>query len=274
LTSPAKPIYDSATHALPALSELRELRHYRFLLFQLIRRDLVARYKRSILGVAWTMLNPLGTMLIMTLVFSNLFKSVESYPVYILSGLIVWNFFSQGTNAAMVGLVWGGSLMQRIYLPRTIFGVSAIGTALVNLLIALIPLTLVMLITGTPIPLTVLFLPVSILLLTAFTLGFGLMLSALAIYFPDVAEMYQILLTAWMYLTPIIYPEEIIPERFLGLYRVNPMYWMVKLFRLPIYNGRIPGMAEILPALAWAVGFLVIGWLFFTSKSDEYAYRV
>jgi ABC-type polysaccharide/polyol phosphate export systems, permease component len=80
LTNPAKPIYDSAAHALPALSELRELRQYRFLLFQLIRRDLVARYKRSILGVAWTMLNPLGTMLIMTLVFSNLFKSVESYP--------------------------------------------------------------------------------------------------------------------------------------------------------------------------------------------------
>ncbi len=250
------------------------MRHYRFLLFQLIRRDLVARYKRSILGVAWTMLNPLGTMLIMTFVFSNLFKSVESYPVYILSGLIVWNFFSQGTNAAMVGLIWGGSLMQRIYLPRTIFGVSAIGTALVNLLIALIPLTLVMLITGTPIPLTVLFLPVSILMLTAFPLGFGLMLSALAIYFPDVAEMYQILLTAWMYLTPIIYPEEIIPERFLGLYRLNPMYWIVKLFRLPIYNGRIPTFSEVLPALAWSIGFLIVGWLFFTSKSDEYAYRI
>ena len=274
MTSPAKPISDSATHALPALSELREIRRYRFLLFQLIRRDLVARYKRSILGVAWTMLNPLGTMLIMTFVFSNLFKSVESYPVYILSGLVVWNFFSQGTNAAMVGLIWGGSLMQRIYLPRTIFGVSAIGTALVNLLIALIPLTLVMLITGTPIPLTVLFLPVSILLLTAFTLGFGLLLSALAIYFPDVEEMYQILLTAWMYLTPIIYPEEIIPERFLSLYRLNPMYWMVKLFRLPIYYGRIPTIAEIAPALAWATGFLIVGWLFFTSKSDEYAYRV
>lgn len=274
MTSPAKPLYDSAAQAYPALSELKELRHYRFLLFQLIRRDLVARYKRSILGVAWTMLNPLGTMLIMTLVFSNLFKSVESYPVYILSGLIVWNFFSQGTNAAMVGLIWGGSLMQRIYLPRTIFGISAIGTALVNLLIALIPLTLVMLITGMAIPLTVLFLPVSILLLTMFTLGFGLILSALAIYFPDVAEMYQILLTAWMYLTPIIYPEEIIPERFLSLYRLNPMYWMVKLFRLPIYYGRIPTIAEIAPALAWATGFLIVGWLFFTSKSDEYAYRI
>lgn len=274
MSNPAKPIYDSAAHAIPALSELRELRHYRFLLFQLIRRDLVARYKRSVLGVAWTMLNPLGTMLIMTLVFSNLFKSVESYPVYILSGLIVWNFFSQGTNAAMVGLIWGGSLMQRIYLPRTIFGVSAIGTALVNLVIGLVPLTLVMLITGMPIPLTMLFLPVSFLLLTAFTLGFGLLLSALAIYFPDVAEMYQILLTAWMYLTPIIYPEEIIPERFLSLYRINPMYWMLKMFRLPIYAGRLPTFAEVLPALAWSVSFLIFGWLFFTSKSDEYAYRV
>jgi ABC-type polysaccharide/polyol phosphate export permease len=98
------------------------------------------------------MLNPLGTMLIMTFVFSNLFKSVQSYPVYILSGLIAWNFFAQGTNAAMSGLVWGGSLMQRIYLPRTIFGVSAIGTALVNLLLSIIPLLLVMVITQTTIP--------------------------------------------------------------------------------------------------------------------------
>ena len=272
MSNPAKPIYDSAAHAIPALSELRELRHYRFLLFQLIRRDLVARYKRSVLGLPGRA-QPAGhDGYYDPRIFQPLIR--ESYPVYILSGLIVWNFFSQGTNAAMVGLIWGGSLMQRIYLPRTIFGVSAIGTALVNLVIGLVPLTLVMLITGMPIPLTMLFLPVSFLLLTAFTLGFGLMLSALAIYFPDVAEMYQILLTAWMYLTPIIYPEEIIPERFLSLYRINPMYWMLKMFRLPIYAGRLPTFAEILPALAWSVSFLIFGWLFFTSKSDEYAYRV
>ena len=269
-----KPVYDSAANTSPALTEIQELKHYRYLLKQLVRRDIVARYKRSALGVAWTMLNPLGTMLIMTFVFSNLFKSVQSYPVYILSGLIAWNFFAQGTNASMSGLVWGGSLMQRIYLPRTIFGVSAIGTALVNLLLSIIPLLLVMVITQTTIHLTVLFLPISILLLTAFALGFGLLLSALAIFFPDVAEMYQIVLMAWMYLTPVIYPEEIIPAQFMTIYRINPMYWMLKMFRLPVYEGVIPTIQDLWPALAWSVGMLVVGWLFFTSRSDEYAYRV
>ncbi|HOV31129.1 MAG TPA: ABC transporter permease [Anaerolineaceae bacterium] len=269
-----KPVYDSAANASPALTEIQELKHYRYLLKQLVRRDIVARYKRSVLGVAWTMLNPLGTMLIMTFVFSNLFKSVQSYPVYILSGLIAWNFFAQGTNAAMSGLVWGGSLMQRIYLPRTIFGVSAIGTALVNLLLSVVPLLVVMLITQTTIHLTFLFLPISILLLTGFAFGFGLLLSALAIFFPDVAEMYQILLMAWMYLTPVIYPEEIIPAQFMTIYRINPMYWMLKMFRLPVYEGVIPTFQDLWPALAWSVGMLIVGWLFFTSRSDEYAYRV
>ncbi|HNX45904.1 MAG TPA: ABC transporter permease [Anaerolineaceae bacterium] len=267
-------VYDSAKQISPAFSEVRELRNYRYLLAQLVRRDIVTRYKRSVLGVAWTMLNPLGTMLILALVFSQLFKTVESYPVYILSGLIAWNFFSQGTNAAMSGLVWGGSMLQRIYIPRTIFGVSAIGTALVNLLISIVPLILVMLFTRTPIPWTVVFLPVSILLLTGFALGFGLFISSLAVYFPDVAEMYQIVLFAWMYLTPVIYPENIIPEKWLSIYRLNPMNAMLKMFRIPIYEGRIPTGPEILPALLWALGMLIFGWFFFTSKTDEYAYRV
>lgn len=274
MTTTTKPVYDSAKRVSPAILEFLELRRYRYLLSQLIRRDLVARYKRSVLGVAWTMLNPLGTMLVMTLVFSRLFNNVASYPTYILSGLIVWNFFSQATNAAMSGLVWGGGLMQRIYIPRTIFGVSAVGTALVNLLISIATLFLVMLFTHTPITWTVSFLPVSIFLLACFTLGFGLILSTMAIYFPDVSEMYQILLTAWMYLTPIIYPEDIIPERFLTIYRLNPMYSMIKIFRMPVYEGLIPTFQQLLPAILWGVGTLLVGWIFFTSKSDEYSYRV
>lgn len=274
MTNTDKPVYDSAYRASPALSELREIKNYRYLLGQLIRRDILTRYKRSFLGVAWTMLNPLGTMLILSIVFSRLFNAVQPYPVYILSGLIVWNFFSQATNAAISGLVWGGGLLTRIYIPPTIFGVSAIGTALVNLLLSIVPLVLVMLLSGAAIPWTMVFLPVSILLLVGFALGFGLIISSLAVFFPDISEMYQIVLTAWMYLTPIIYPETIIPENWLGLYSLNPMYWMVKMFRLPIFDGRIPIWAEIWPALAWSTVTLVIGWVFFTSKSDEYAYRV
>ena len=275
LASNSKPVYDSANNRVSAISELKELGKYRYLLGQLIRRDILTRYKRSALGVAWTMLNPLGTMLILTFVFSNFFKSaLPNYPVYILSGLLVWNFFSQGTNAAISGLVWGGTLLKRIYIPSSVFGVSAIGTALVNLVLSLVPLVIVILVTGAPFFTSMAFLPVSILLITAFTLGFGLFISSLAVFFPDVAEMYQVLLTAWMYLTPIIYPESLIPEKWLPLYKINPMYWMVKMFRLPIFEGRLPTWQEFLPALAWAIGMLVIGWVYFTSKTEEYAYRV
>lgn len=269
-----KPLYDSEKKTNLALTELEEIGRYRYLLGQLIRRDILTRYKRSVLGVAWTMLNPLGTMLILSLVFSNLFNADGSYPVYILSGILAWNFFAQGTNAAMSGLMWGSGLMKQIYVPRTIFGVSAIGTALVNQLLSLVPLMIVILTTRSPLFLTLFFLPVAIILLAFFTLGIGLILSTLSAYFPDVSEMYQILLTAWMYLTPIIYPETIIPENLLWAFRFNPMYHLVKMFRLSIFEGRLPSLAEFLPALGWGVGVLVVGWLFFTSKSDEYAYRI
>jgi len=275
LDNSAKPVYDSANNRVSAITELKELGKYRYLLGQLVRRDILTRYKRSVLGVAWTMLNPLGTMLILTFVFSNFFKTeVPHFPVYILSGLLVWNYFAQATNAAISGLVWGGSLLKRIYIPSTVFGVSAIGTALVNLIISIVPLVIVMLVDGAPFYWSLLFLPVSILILTAFTLGFGLFISSLAVFFPDVGEMYQVVLTAWMYLTPIIYPETLIAPNLLPYYKINPMYWMVRMFRLPIIEGRIPNWQELLSALGWAIGMLVVGWMYFTSKSEEYAYRV
>jgi ABC-2 type transport system permease protein len=197
-----------------------------------------------------------------------------SYPAYILSGLIAWNFFAQSTNASMSGLVWGGSLIQRIYIPRTSFGISAIGTALVNFVISIVPLILVMLVTRTAIQVTVLFLPVSIFLLACFALGVGLILSTMAVYFPDVAEMYQILLLAWMYLTPIIYPENILPSNLHLIFDLNPMYYLIRLFRIPLLDGKIPTFEQILPAAICGIGVLIIGWIFFTAKSDEFAYRI
>ena len=116
--------------------------------------------------------------------------------------------------------------------------------------------------------------PVSLLLLACFTLGLGLTISTLAIYFPDVAEMYQIILLAWMYLTPVIYPETTLPAKYHWMLQVNPMYYLLKLWRLPLYDGRWPSWGEFWPAAAIAIGMLLVGWFFFTSKSDEFAYRV
>jgi ABC-type polysaccharide/polyol phosphate export permease len=269
------PIYDSAQLIPHALQEFKEAVNYRHLLFQLVRRDILTRYRRSFLGVAWTMLNPLGIMLVLSFVFSHLFVGqTRAYPAYILCNLMAWNFFSQSTMLAMSSLVWGGGLLQRIYIPRASFGISAIASGVVNLLLSFIPLAIVMALTGTPIRITATFLPISLLLLASFTLGLGLLISTLAVYFPDVAEMYQIILTAWMYLTPIIYPEAIIPAQYHFVLRLNPFYYLIKLWRLPLYDGRWPSWGEFWPAALIAFGMLAVGWFVFTSKSDEFAYRI
>ena len=274
-TSPAT-LYDSSKQVSPAVDELREIFRYRNLVSQMVRRDILTRYKRSLLGVAWTMLNPLGTAIILVLVFSNVFGvSSQGYPIYVLSGIIGWNFFSQTTNAAMVNLVWGGDLLRRIYIPRTIFAVSSVGTGLVNLLLSLVPLLFFVILFKIPITPALLFLPVPILFLAMFSLGIGLFLSSIAIYYSDIAEMYQILLMAWFYLSPIIWTDELIPQTILDLIRIfNPMYYLINLFRIPILEGTIPAISFILISGTWALVSIVIGWYVFTKRADEFSYRV
>jgi ABC-2 type transport system permease protein len=248
---------------------------YRDLLTQLIERNIKVRYKRSVLGVAWTLLNPLLMMSILTLVFFNVFRvSLEHYPVYVLSALILWNFFAQTTTIAMNELVWGGDLFHRIYVPRTAFTLSAVGTGMVNLLLGLAPLTLIMVTTGVSLRPALVVLPIAILLTAMFTLGVSLFLSMLAVYFTDVLDISQIVLTAWMYLTPIIYPKEIVPMQFQWLFNLNPMYHLLELFRTPIYAGVLPSLETLAAAGTSAVSALLVGWWLFARKADEFAYRV
>jgi ABC-2 type transport system permease protein len=266
-------IYDSAKRGSPALEELRGIFRYRDLVFQLVRRDVLTRYKRSVLGIAWTMLQPLGMMIILTLVFSTLFSNVRGYPTYILSGLIAWTFFSQTTNAIIAQTVWGGQLFRRIYLPRTAFAVSSIGTGLVNIGLSLVPLFVIMVVTGTKLHWSIFFTPVVLILLAAFALGVGLIISTLAVFFPDVSEMYQIILLAWMYLTPIIYPEDIIPQAYrYWLFNLNPMYHLVKIFRMPLYDGLLPDWKALFVGTVISLLTLAIGWFVYARKADEFAY--
>jgi ABC-type polysaccharide/polyol phosphate export permease len=269
------PVYDSAARRVPLLAELQELWIYRDLLSQLISRNIKTRYKRSVLGILWTLLNPLLMMVVLTFVFSHVFRfQAINYPVYALCGLVLWNFFAQTTTGAMSELLWGGSLMQRIYLPRGIFAASALGTGLVNLLLSLIPLLLLIVVTGAPLRPAILFLPVPLLLTALFALGVALFLSTLAIYFSDVVEMYQIVLTAWMYLTPIIYPKEAIPPAYQRALRLNPFYHLLELFRAPLHAGVLAGPKTLGAATVASLLTLAFGWWFFARKADEFAYRV
>lgn len=269
------PVYDSANRPSAFVDEFNQLIRYRSLLIELISRDIKTRYKRSILGVAWTMMHPLLMMAILTFVFSNIFRfQIQNYPVYLLSGLLIWNLFTTTTTHAMTQLIWGGGLLNRIYLPKAIFAVSAVGTGLINLLLALIPLFLIMIVTGTPFRLSLLMLPVAILLTAIFSLGIGLFLSALAVYFADVLNMFEIILMMWLYATPIFYPIDIIPERFLWIMNLNPMYYLIELFRAPIHTGNIASPRVFVLSFVIVIVSLVIGWWYFTRRSDEFAYRV
>ena len=268
-------IYDSAKRKHPAIEEFLALFRYRDLIYQLVRRDIVARYKRSVLGVAWTMLNPLGTMLIMVLVFSRVFNAVESYSTYVLTGIICWTMFQQSTSFAMSSMVWGSRLFQQIYLPRTSFVISTVLASLVNFVLSLVPLFLIMAFSNVQFTITLLLLPFSMLILFIFSLGVSLLVSTLAVFFPDVAEMYPVILLAWMYLSPIIIPVEILEEVLNGLIlTLNPFFYVVNIFRLLVYDGVFPSSLDWGLAFLVSFTFLVLGWALFTKKADKFAYHV
>jgi ABC-2 type transport system permease protein len=271
----ADEVYDSARLRHPLIEELLALYKYRSLVQQFVSRTIKTRYKRSVLGVLWTLLNPLMMMVVLTIVFSHIFKfAIEHYPVYVLSGLILWSFFSHTTSTAMGEMIWSGSLLNRIYVPKTVFAVSAIGVGLVNILISLAPLLVITLVLGVRLTPAILILPVSILLLCLFSLGIGLILAAAAVYFADILPVYEVVLTIWMYATPIIYPVGAIPPNFAWVLRLNPMYYLIQTFRTPIYDGVLPPPQVWLIAVVVSVVTFIIGGLIFTWKSNEYAYRL
>jgi homopolymeric O-antigen transport system permease protein len=274
-TAVMRPVYDSAQRQQPFLEELVEAWRYRDLVVQLVQRDIRTRYKRSILGVAWTMLNPLLMMTVLTLVFSHLFRfEVRDYPVYLLSAQIVWTFIAQTTTAAMSQLLWGGALLTKIYVPRTVFALAAVGTGLVNLVLSIVPLLLIAVAIGAPLSPSLLLLPVPIIFAACFALGLGLLLSTIAVAFPDVVEMYQVLLTVWYFVTPIMYPRSIIPEEYRWLLNLNPIYHIVEAFRAPIYAASSAGPNTLVAAGLVSIVALSVGWIAFSSRADEIPYQL
>jgi ABC-type polysaccharide/polyol phosphate export permease len=253
------------------IASARELLSFNEVLQELVKRDLKVRYKRSILGIFWTMLNPLLMMLITTIVFSNLFKgSINNFPIYVLSGYLVWTFFSQSTVAASSSILDSAGLTRKVYLPPALFPLASISSALINLTLALVPLFLIMFVTGSTFTWSLLVLPFAAIILALFSYGLGLMLSSSAVFFRDAVYTYQVLLVAWMYLTPLFYPEEIIPAQFKVFLYLNPIYHLVELFRAPIYRGVLPDLSDVSISLFFAGGAVLLGWWFFESTRKRF----
>ena len=268
------PVYDSAKRRSPIVEEARNLWAYRGLVHELVVRDIKVRYKRSVLGIVWTMLAPLLNMIALTLVFSAILKQeIRNYPVYFMAGSIFWTFFSQTTSSAASQTQDSNEIAKRIYIPRSVFVVSAVGVGLVNLVLSMVPLVVILVATGFPLYPTWWFLPVAILIVALFSAGMGFLLFTLASRFTDIREMYLVLVQTWFFLTPIVYHPAIVPPRFRFALWANPMYYLIQTFRKPIYDGVIPPAELVGASAAFALAIFLTGWIYFSRRVDEFAFQ-
>ncbi|MBK8507416.1 MAG: ABC transporter permease [Candidatus Competibacteraceae bacterium] len=267
--------YDSDLRPPPFVDELVQLWRYRDLVLLLTGNILKNRYKRSLLGILWMLLNPLLQTIVLAIAFGALFQSaLPHYPIYLLSGLLAWNFVTQTTQYAMGVMAGGGGLLKRIYIPRATYIVAVVGNGLVNSLVSILPLLLVMIVFQHPLGASWAFLPFSLLILTAFTLGLALLLSTASVFFTDSIDIYQIVVQAGFFLTPIMYPPSVLPGPLNDWLLLNPFYLLIELFRTPIYANAVPDTGLIASATVLALATLLAGWTVFTRRVDQLAYRL
>lgn len=252
MTSNAAIHYDSDKARRPLRSEFQNLWEYRGLIRLLVGRELTLRYKRSALGVWWTLLNPLATMTVLWVVFGQFFRfemqpPTLPYVVYLLSGLIVVTFVSQGVIAAGSAMVNNAAVLSKVYVPPEVFSFSAAVASAANFIISLVPLLVIQLISGAGIPWTVILIPIPLLALLMLVAGLGLLVAAAAVFFFDVLDLTGVVMQLLVYLTPTFYPLSIVPERFLWVIYANPLFSYLEVFRGFVYGG------EFAPLWNWLV---------------------
>jgi len=267
------------------MKKLRELYDYRDLLFNLVVRDIKVRYKNSFLGFLWSLVNPLLLMLVFTTVFTVMLPnlSVPKFPVFVLSALLPWNFFNTSVIGSIGSIVNNGHLIKKVYFPREILPISVVLSNFVNLVLALPVLIIFIILFKIPITLSLLFLPLVMLTQIIFTIGISLILSTLNVFYRDTGIIMEVIMQAWFFLTPVVYPLEILPEwgYVLGMglpirritYILNPMASIIATYRSVLY-GYVNGSPPTAPApdffirtLVTAIAVLVVGYWYFTRKS-------
>lgn len=250
-------------------------RFYAFdeLLKQLIIRDVKLKYRRSYLGYLWSILNPLVMMMVLVTVFSNLFSrfDIPNYPLYLISGQIIFGLMTEATNMSVGSIIGNAHLIKKTYVPKYIFTVSKVGSSLVNSLFSLGALLIVMFFTQAHFSWNLLLIPFVLLQVFVFSLGLGMFLSAAAVFFRDIQYLWGVFVSMWLYLTPIFYPTNIIPEEYQAIYKgVNPMYWYLEQFRDIVLYARLPDVNSIYMGFGLAFLVLFIGSWYFNKKQDEF----
>ncbi len=257
------------------LRNARELIKYRHVLYNLVNTNLRARYRRSVIGFFWSLLNPLFTMMILAVVFSTIYKlPFADFGIYIFSGLLPWSLISNGILSGSTSLVGAEGYLKKVYVPKMIFPIATVGVEAVNFLFSLISLSVLALFLGAKVSWGLLFLPVALLCTVLFVLGIILIVSIVNVYFRDLFHILQIVFTGLFYLVPIVYKKELLTGDLSIILKINPFVYFIELFHQIIYEAKIPEVNLWLTCGVLMLVSLIVGLLVFRSKEKELIYRL
>ena len=244
---------------------------YKFLMMQLISRDFSTKYKKSVLGVMWSLLNPVLTMTVQYMVFSHIFRfEIENYAVYLLTGIVFFNGMTETTTNGLYSIVGNAALITKVYVPKYIYPVSKVLSASINTVLSLIPLILVALITGLPLTPAMLLIPVGLVFLIVFEIGLSMVLASGMVFFRDVQFLWSVFTMMWMYLTPILYPLSTLPIALQKFMKFNPMYYFIEFFRTLVIEGCSPAFIDYAFCGMWSIGMLLVGMFVFKKTQDKF----
>ena len=257
------------------LQLFQEIHHNRELIWALALKELRVRYKRSALGFIWALLNPLLMMAILTIVFSNITRlPVERYAVFLISALLPWTFFAQAMSYSVDSIVGNGDLLKKVRIAKSVFPLAALISNVLNFFFSLGPLALILILLRFPFHWTWFYLPVPLAALVLFTMGCGFFCAAANVFYRDVSHVVQIVLSGWFYLSPVMYSLDFLPNKYRGLFRLNPMLYILNEFRLAIYYGELPTLQSVGLTLAIGLAFLILGYAYFRRVENSFVYYV
>ena len=257
------------------MSKIVEIYRYRELLKSLTLNELRLRYRRSVLGFLWTMLNPLLMMIVLTLVFSTVMRvNIENYSISLFAGLLPWSFLAQSVGTSLMSVVSKGSLLKKVYIPKALIPMSAMLSCLINFLLSFVPLLGLLVAVGKPLTWSLLFLPVSVLMMALFVCGLAFIFSCLNVFFRDFSHMTDVILQLWFYASPVLYTLDMVPEKYRPMFLWNPVMHLINCFRLPIMDGRLPTVQSITIAALAGVTMCAVGFGIFIRFERHFILRV
>ena len=252
-------------------SYIRNFVKFQPLLSELVARDIKIKYRRSVLGVLWTLLNPLCMMIILSIVFSSIFKfDVENFPLYVLSGQVIFNFFNDSTTSSMSAIISSASLIKKVYVPKYLFVLSRVMSSFINLMASFTALLLVMVATRAELHWTVFLSVIPLAMVVLFSFGVGMFLAAITVRFRDVIHLYSVVTTGLLYLTPVIYPMAALPDVVKTIVMINPLTNYLLMFRDVMFNNTLPSVFSVLLGIAEAALALALGLYVFYKNQDEF----